>query len=238
LWLYKREHEEHGNGNADNDQDESIDEQYNHNCAASSAKRSRQQIDQFDENNGPLSSAGNVDEEAIKSLIDQMIGSIEREQQQQQQQSLQTDREANKKRKLYVIEQESLTSLAQRENKKRILDPIGEHFSWCPWLTVCNTRPAFSVFSDVVVKLLRKSEQDATKSPNLLSSKAPPLETNTTITSTTSRLSLSPQRLRPPVAAAAAASSSTDQTQALLDKIKSVQSLLINCTSHLSYNSS
>jgi hypothetical protein len=225
LWLYKREDEEQDQ-EIDNDTNSNEDEQYECFHDLISPKRSRQKIDLNGDNDLVLS-VNDFEENVIKSLLDEIISCVETKQSNTAAVT-QLVTKQTKKRKLYEVEQESLASLAQRENKKRVLDPILEHFSWCPWLNVFNAKPVYSVFSDIVVKRLRKNEQDAIKSPNL-SSKSPQIATKTTMIPTSSRLSSSP-RLQPPT-------TSDDQTQILLNKIKSVQSLLINCTSHLSYKS-
>jgi hypothetical protein len=124
---------------------------------------------------------------------------------------------ASKKRKINEVSfsevNENLTTLGERENRKKKFDPINEHFTWCPWLKTstykvqslnCENMNACQISFELVQQnLLKQKQKDDTKENSIM--------TKSNVNTTSNNLT----------------------TDAFLEKVKSAQSILIDCTSQL-----
>jgi hypothetical protein len=199
--------------------------------SSSSSEQHQQFLSQIFANTRPYS-----DEIIIKSILSKLINLIEIEQENVLKHSF-SQPLASKKRKLdelqAVAESNSsatggseaelllFSSMGSKEVKKKLLNPISEHFNWCPWLTELADRKltlidrdtnkakqmnktVCHIYAEIVNRRLGRLRKDT----------ATISTTTTTTTTTTTRANLSSSQL--------------------LDKVKSAQSLLINCTSQYS----
>lgn len=149
------------------------------------------------------------DEIAVKNVLVRMVNQVEIEQE-----NLALSRLSNKplKRKLSDIDLNEQSSERKEAGTSREFDPIREHFNWCPWLAQQRVdkclneekieRNTCLVCYEVICRKLQTYVRQ--------------LKQQTSVSSSSS----SPSRPAP--------NQNTDQ---LIDRIKCVQSLLINCAS-------
>ena len=106
-------------------------------------------------------------------------------------------------------------------NNTKLFDPVHEHFSWCPWqakTSQLSSSNVSSVHFDIIKRYLIKLKDSSNQ---LKSNDEPKKEVATSQFSTSSPFNNAENR-------------SELTSEMLLQKIKSVQSLLINCTSNYS----
>jgi hypothetical protein len=119
-----------------------------------------------------------------------------------------------KKRKLNEIsnynENENLSTLGEREKRKKKFDPINEHFNWCPWVKTlsyqmksinCPDSSVCQIVFEIVNQLYSKHIQKDSKENSVVKTN---VNSNKNVTA-----------------------------ESLLEKVKSAQSILINCASQL-----
>jgi len=163
------------------------------------------------------------DEQSVKSCLSNIINIIELEEQSQLKNNitlfsdLNKSYSNNKKRKLDQLNDSNNNNnnkSVNDETNKKVFDPIQEHFNWCPWVSRKQQNKLICQINfEIVNKFMLKTNQKQSD-PN--SFNLPDMSTyllNRT--------------------------KSTDDvvvnSQLLLDKIKSAQSILINSTSNYSF---
>lgn len=162
------------------------------------------------------------DETAVQSCISNLVSIIELEEQAQLKNVYSSKHEnyPSKKRKLDQLNESNSRSLVSSvevaESNKKIFDPIQEHFQWCPYVSLksdkTNTlKQVCEIYFDIVCKQLKN--QTPKQTTDAFSINLPDMTTH---------LTRSKSNLNDDVIV---------NSQLLLDKVKSVQSLLINCTS-------
>lgn len=122
-----------------------------------------------------------------------------------------------KKRKLNEIsnynENENLSTLGEREKRKKKFDPINEHFNWCPWLKTFNYQMKSIICPEsnvcqIVFEIVHQYSSKHTTQKDCKENSI--LKSNVNVNSNKNL--------------------TADE---LLEKVKSAQSILINCTSQL-----
>lgn len=143
-----------------------------------------------------------------------------------------------KKRKLNEIEpSEPEKESSSKENgsnidKKKLFDPIGEHFVWCPWLDDKPDTVVLNFRSNLGVKRLRKSLTNQSIcyanfqiiNRHVAKSQVQPV-TRKLAHSVSSKSSSSLADL-----VTRSVEESKTESQRLIERAKSIKSLLINCT--------
>ena len=163
------------------------------------------------------------DEQSVKSCLSKIINIIEIEEQSQLKNNI-SYFHSNKKRKLDQMLTDGGSSSARpsasasggiTETNKKVFDPIHEHFSWCPWIRkhLKTEKLICQLNFEIVNKFMLKTNQ---KQSDPSSFNLPDMSTYLLNRS-----------------------KSTDDvvvnSQLLLDKVKSAQSILINSTSNYSF---
>lgn len=129
-----------------------------------------------------------------------------------------------KKRKIdQIMSSSNHNSEEQAESRKKLLDPLSEHFNWCPWLA--TTSNSVNSSTSVCQAFFRLIQSEDCKQTNEISDEEKNKQ-KALFAKSSSRSSLT-----------TALNDDEDliaNSQILLKKVKSAQSLLINCTSQFS----
>lgn len=227
MWLYKKRQLE---------DEEDHEEETLHTKNSSILENEEKNCDMLFRNTEPYS-----DDFIIKNIVYKIVNSVEIEHQTSlknvyyidnflssnnvtysSQTSTNYANNENKKRKHSNEDVEYLSTIGERESKKKVLDPIKEHFSWCPWLKENYSEDGSNLNSCLEksskIGALQKSicqinyeiirrlllERDYSKE------NTPKEETPSKITS------------------------SNKNSLTILEQVRSAQSILINCTSQFS----
>ena len=189
-----------------------------------------------------------TDELIVQNVMNKIVATIELEQQKNLLSSLSGNVFSDisypiKKRKLNELAEEpvapnSFVSAANkieesRSSKKKKFDPVAEHFNWCPWLSqVDSDQTRFLHVSD--------SKKHKLDSLNICQANFKAvnkyLEKNET-----HKIGINQKKIRSMSIASIIKNFSVNSTEEtkkeneiLSEKVKSIKSLLINCTSHFS----
>lgn len=165
------------------------------------------------------------DQVLIKYLIDKLVNLVAVEQDKNESNLLDTCKDnehSNKKRKMDELDETSTTNeflIETTETRKKKFNPIDEHFNWCPWLI--ESERTNSYFDKTTNKMIAAPKSSIVICHDVLIKELEKGIKKGDYSKQSSLLKSNYSNLN------------NDQ---LLEKIKSVQSLLINCSSTLSLN--
>ncbi len=189
------------------------------------------------------------DEIEIKQVISKIINKIEIEEQESLvnrpnfnlQTSASTNNQASSKgskRKLNEINQNQdfLTILSQNEHKIKLFDPLNEHFSWCPWLQPIEIEHNLNSLTTNAISLLFKTNDARTKT-RLINKNVCHFYfeiVNTISTSQTKKFKMARITDKSQNSSTTSENDKTSESErSLINKVKSIKSLLIDCASQL-----
>lgn len=190
------------------------------------------------------------DEIEIKQLMNRIINKIEIEEQESlknrpstfnRQPSVSINNSSpNKatKRKLNEINEnrDFLTTIGEKDHKRKLFDPLNEHFNWCPWLQQVEIEHKSTSLTTNEFDLLYSTNDSRTKTRlinknvchfyfeivntiNKSQAKKPKMAKITTNSHNVSTTSENDK--------------TSESERCLIDKVKSIKSLLIDCASQL-----